>query len=461
MRSLIFSLLLLSLPMMSAAATLDSSHLGVSKLGNDGEIYTLLTGEYASLFPEGSEVNGASSVLALHVEHADGATERLLVPATEGSAPETIVGLLYDRNYATLTALWQHRGTAFGKMLRLAHFDGATWSSVTTLKDPTWAPIVRTETLVTRDRYLIDVENDVPQMTERTILHLVWTADDGGVYDVRYSPIIFLDGTYIGWNETISLRDLLIGEAPDSTPALAREMELALSLSGTRDGQRLQVAFANAVTGDLNVVNIGVLPLELTVLSDAVGEVLVDLRSLYDPEELSILGDVARIEIIGTGLRHKLNKPLVSYVASEIRTEILAIGDEYEGHYDDLVEHLQQLAIQLTTPLVTSELSYLPGLGDSQVLQIDLGDLLGAGQPTQMLDVHVLGSVPAPITGDGPTSIFLSPSADALIVAWEDEEAGRLYWRERLAENWGPVRALNLENLTIEGAHELLHRRVR
>ena len=456
LHALLLGVLLGSLPASGAA-------LSSAVLGNTGELYELVPGTYGELFGDGLEAAEDDPVLALDITHPDRRQERLLVPGTSGPRLESPAVLLHDRQTDNLLVLWQSDELGEGTLLRLTTLRGGQFFDVVEIEDPTLAELRRTQVVLTHDRYQVELENGDKELVSRTILHLAWTASEHGETDVRYTPLIFLNGGYIGWHEVFSLRDLLVGEPLDRPAGMHPDLENALRLETTRDNQRVLAAFANAQTGELSVLDIGVMPLELAMLSDLVREVLGGLEGDFDPRDLVGFAEGARLEIIGTGFRRKLHTELVDYIAVEVGKEIVAVGADLASRgYDVLTEHLRQFVVSLTTPLVTTDISFVPGVGDSQVVEIDVGGLFGEGAiPSQILDLHVVRSVPLPRTGEGMTTIYTSHNGQDLLVVWEDAQRGRYDYVEWLAgaEAWSERHRLRLDDPL--RAHQVLRLRVR
>ncbi|MCP4653809.1 MAG: hypothetical protein GY856_00170 [bacterium] len=464
---------LLSLALLVAAAGAGgavASDLPTAALGSSGEVVELIGGTYGELFPESGEVPPEGDkwevpadheVLALELSWPDQTTERRLLPDTEDAQAESLAALLYDRSTDALVAIWQSEEPSEGALLKLVPVVDGAFSDVVTIEDPTLASIGPSKIVLTRDRYSIRLGEDQRETVNRTILHVTWMAFDGSEIDVRYTPLVFIDGLYCGWNEVFSLRDLLVGEGVDPNRELSDQLLSTLELEVTRGGQRILATFVSPRSGELAVVDIGVLPLELAYLGDEVRDLLLSMADEFVGNDLQSFAGGARLEIIGVGRRHSLNPALVDYVAGEVSDEILAVGAEYSiAEFGDLVSYLRDFTIDVTSPLITSTLNHTRATDNSQVIEIDIGNLLHG--PTQILDLKIRSSRPAPATGEGPTTVYTSEDGEDTLIAWEDPEDGRLYYVESLEEGWSEPRSLLIdEKLTPERAHELLKLRVR
>ncbi len=453
---------LLSLALLVAAAgAVGASDLPTAALGNAGEVYELIGGTYGELFPESDEVAAGHEVLALELSWPDQTTGRWLVPGTEDAPAETAATLLYDRATDALAAVWQSAEPSEGALLKLVTVEADAFSDVVTIEDPTRAAIGPSQIVLTRDRYSIRLGHNQRETVNRTILHVAWMAYGDSEIDVRYTPLVFIDGLYCGWNEVFSLRDLVVGEGVEPDQELAEQLLSTLELDLTHGAQRILATFVSPRSGELAVVDIGVLPLELAYLGDEVRDLLLSMADSFGGDDLQAFAEVARIEIIGVGRRQSLNPALVDYVAGELSDEILTVGAEYSvDEYGELVSYLRDYTIDVTSPLITSTLNYAQGTDHSRVIEIDIGNLLDA--PTQILDLKIRSARPAPATGEGPTTIYTSEDGEDTLIAWEDPGGATLYYVESLEGGWSEPRSLVIDDkLTPERAHELLRRRVR
>jgi len=457
------NLFFLSLYFLAAAAGAggDGSDLPTAALGNSGEVYELIGGAYGELFPESGEVPADHQVLALELRWPDQTMQRWLLPETEDAQAESLMVLLYDRSTDSLVAIWQREEPARGELLNLVTFADDAFSEVVTIEDPTLAAVGPSKIALIRDRYSIRLAEDQRETVERTLLHLAWMADDGSEIDVRYTPLIFIDGLWCGWNEVFSLADLLGDEGVDPDPELSDPLLSTLELDLTHGAQRILTTFVSPRSGELAVVDIGVLPLELAYLGDEVRDLLLAMADAFAGRDLQSFADTARLEIIGVGMRQRLNPALVDYVAHEVSNEILTVGEEYSvDQFVDLVNYLRDFTIDVTSPLITSTLNYTQGTDNSRVIEIDIGNLLD--KPSQILDLKIRSARPAPATGEGPTTIYTSEDGKDTLIVWEDPEQRRLSYVESLEEGWSEPRSLWIdEKLTAERAHELLRLRVR
>ncbi len=444
------------------AGAANARELASSALGNSGELYEIVSGRYEELFPEGDEFTGRNKVLALAVTRGD-TREHHLLPGTGSREAESGTSLFYERARGSLVALWRSGRAGEDELLNVVTFADGSFSEAYEVADPTLAAIAPPRVVITHDRYDIQLSETEWESIERTILHLLWAARDEFGMDVRYSPLIFVEGVYSGWNQVVSLRDTTAGGeellAASPSEALLATLDLAVS----ENGQRVVASFVNNLDEKLRVVEIGVLPLELSYLGEEVREGLSGLAASFATDDLSSFADNGRLEIVGVGRRHRMHPAFVDYVAEEVVQEILVVGGEYTPlSYDELVEHLRAFTLETAAPLVTASTRSTRAANGSTILEVDVGNLpLEATGPPPLIDLRVLRSLAAPEIGDGRTALFASSDGRHVLVSWEDD-GGILGYVETEADGWSEPRSLVLGgSLSAEHAYEVLERRVR
>jgi len=452
---------LLTVLVLAAPAAV-AQELATSVLGNSGELYEVLSGPYEDLFPAGDELPGDHQVVALAVTRS-GKHEQYLLPGTDSLRPEGSASLFYERDRGSLVILWRG-GADAAELLHVVTFADGAFSEAYEIADPTLASVVSPRVVVTRDRYDVELSEGDWESIHRTILHLLWATSDGSGVDVRYSPLIFVEGVYSGWNQVVSLRDVTVD--PKATTAPAGEALLTtLDLHVSESGQGVVAGFANALDGKLRVVEINVLPLELGYLGEEIREGLSSLESSFATQDLSSFADHGRLEVVNTGRRHRMHPALVDYMAEEVAREILIVGSRYTvASFDELVEHLRTFTLETAAPLVSASPSYARAAGGSVILEVDVAALnLAATGPAPLINLRVLRALEPPSIAPRPqgTRLFASSDGRHVLVSWE-EGAGRLGYVENEAGGWSQPRSLVLgDPLSAESAYEVLERRVR
>lgn len=437
-----------------------ASELEIEAVGNGGELYELVAGRYGKLFPGEDEHPARNNVLALSVTWPDGASERLLVPGTGDREGEMEAELLYERAHGSLLVVWQGDLGA-GVLLELTTFSGGEWSRVHAIDSS--SPILgQPRLVVTRDHYDLRISETQWESIDRTALYVAWLAEDPRGVDVRITPLLFVEGFYSGWNQVFSLRDLtalpdFAGPGP-SSQELLRSFDLVVM----NDGQRIEVSFVNALDHQLTVVSVGVLPLELAMMSEELRDGLLGLESSFASQDVETFIDIARHEMVAVGRRLRFHPVFVDFLVTGLGEEIRTIAPAFSlATYGEMVDHLRDHTLRRTAPLTRTGLSSAGAGDESEILEIDVSNLLSPTGPPPILDLRVLFSQPAPATGAGSTRIYAAGDGGSVLVTWEEAE-GRVHYLESRDGGWSETRSLATgEGLSSARAYEILERRIR
>jgi len=257
-----------------------------------GVRYQAVAGPVDELFPKvgaGSSVAGEAIALAIDVTGADGASERLLVPGTEGDQVEIEPALIYEEATSTLFVLWLARSP-----------DQRSHVLLETLNDAGFGDRIS----VTREAMVIERPPTVVltrEGTSRTVVHLAWAAQGrNGVYSY-YSPIVIAAGRYAGWNPIVNLGKL-DAHAPATVAAATAASAIYLA-GGVADGvdtRSVVLASACESTGHLITARSRVLPLSLVAFSDEARNHLIGVGSSWrrSPRELAdeVAGHLEQLE---------------------------------------------------------------------------------------------------------------------------------------------------------------------
>lgn len=453
------------------AAAAVSAQPGDAVLADAGELYRLDAGLYGELFPGASDHAAETPVLALTIDRHDGAPERLLVPGTGDARVERGAVLLHEPGAGAAFALWRSAADEGPIELRFASFDGAEFSEVAAV-ERAGAPAelaAPPQMRVTRDRFDLEIEEQ-RVTSERTVIHLLWQANEDGTRVSYYTPLLLVEGLYVGWNDSIPLTGGFFGapeeraeESAEPAPSLTPQLAAALSLAEAEDAHSIVVAFANPASDRLGAIEIAVLPLELAVLGDEVRAAILGSGVYYDPGDPEPFSDIIRAEIIIIGGRHRLNQAVTGYVADRVGDWILAAEGFSAGDHEALGEAARDYTIDVTGTLYARTLT--DPTDGSDVIEIDLGGLFDSGpQPAQILDVRVRADRPAPPAAAGPTALYPSADGRDLLVVWDEpaEDGGVLRYVESRGGAWTEPRALPYGDALSRGeAHRLLRERIR
>ncbi|MCG8462061.1 MAG: hypothetical protein MI919_37735 [Holophagales bacterium] len=448
-------------------------------LGRDGEVYSLKVAPLEELIPDTGHDQPGNIALALDVTYADGSRGRFVAPGTETWRPESRPVLEVDPITGAALVIWQ-AGTPTGTTsLHFATFAAGSWTSADQLRragEPyffTSPPRV----LLTRDRMDIDLPVEGEGTEEggtttitlgRSVFHVLWIEDESDL--VRYSPLVFVEGLYVGWNEILTLSSAVTLSHEGEPPAPDSGLGLLLDARVIEDGRSLAVTLTESFYQRMAVLRIGVQPMTIETLGD---EVLAHILGAPDPSfpegALEALADELGARLIIIGAKMNLNPAVTDYVAQRIGAWLLENGD---GYADDL-EGLGQAARTQTLELggsVYGRMVMDPSHPGQEIPEIDLMDFLDSNghreELAELVQLQVLSDVEIPQIGPDPR-VFVSSDGRSLLVAWEDSEAASVRFLENHGRGWSEPLALPVaegeegEGLATEAIFELLRAKVR
>lgn len=498
---------LLALTTLPAAA--DSVAFGPA-----GELYRLRQGAAGELFGAAA-ADPAAPALALDTTLADGTVSRIAIPGTDDARSEEKTGLLFDEASKTLILHWFSRGED-GAAFHFASFD-TELSPVGTLQNGADPVLFAADPqlAISRDAFATQVGGNQALIAHRTVLHLAWR--DGATARARYAPVIFVEGQWVGWTETLDLSGLVRAQhdpadfAP-TTGALASH--LALRFDEARHAAALTVA--DGMSGRLAELEIRFQPMSLEQVGERVRNRYFRLSLLYKPSgSLDSGGQNVGFVIVGLGHRGLGADTLTAMVdglqrgiiqmsgiscnpgaePSNVYLGIGGIGKDAilglppspsgEVHHLALLGHDQQ---EMQT-VIGSVGFVIVGLGSvgcpvqgepgtlvqvdqsGQVLHVSLtgrrlaidpanGELFGSsnGQREALAGaaaVWMRNEATAPVSADGPAAVMVGPETGEFVAAWVDGEVVRYRKTERSL--WHEPATIPLsEEMTFENAIGLL-----
>lgn len=458
------SRLLLTAALLGLGGSLASADPREAVLGGDGELYLIETGTYRSLFSEGTAASPDHTVLALDIVRSDKERQRLLVPSTQGPEVERSPYLVFEDSSDSLFLVWETQINVYPR-LNLVSWTEGEWSEVIEVSGNPFTNKGTPRLTVTRDTYRTRDMDGKLVSRNRTVIHLAWWEETAGGIKVLYAPIVLLDGVYLGWNPVYVLNELDMGGVGFGGEVSQRLLETLAIQPGT-DGGSVVVGFANPLTGSLVSLRVGVVPGDLSFLGDEIRAHIVVLGAKYLPDNPVALADAVRAHIVVLGL--SLDPSITAYLADQARAYILDGGSkvapaEIENFADEVRAHIVVLGARLLHGDVHETPS--TAVAKSQVVEIENGPAGegapgGIPEPAHILEFRLVSRWPAPGTGDGPTSLYLSNSGRQALITWEGKEA--LHYRETRGSAWSRVHSLKLdETLDLTRAYQVLQQRVR
>ncbi|MDX1998167.1 MAG: hypothetical protein SF066_10655 [Thermoanaerobaculia bacterium] len=416
-------------------------------LGSEGEIYSVKSGAYGTLFPGQGLSADADAVLAIEIKNAEGNSRRLLVPSTAGPDVEDVAAIFFDDVSNTLFVLWQSRVNAIHSTLNLVRLEGDRWSSVLEISGNPFGFKSAPQISLTRDSFAVVDKNETRQV-ERKVLHLIWREDSATGPQAIYTPVILIDGEYIGWNPVHHLDDL-VGGSP--LPALANPaLAAAARMENGAQGRGVVIAFVNSKNAQVASVAIDILPGEIGFVAEQVRAQLVDLGR----RNLSHLAEAVRAQLVDLGSRVRLHPAVATLLANEAAEKVLAAKPQ---------DSIESIAQAVRAQLVDLGARVMSGRERPESVVMAVAATGQENPLTNLIRIQPAVQVPSPEIGEGTTAMYLSEMGDNLIVAWRDGKT--VSYRESApasSEGWSTVRTVQLdENLTAEQVDEALARRVR
>ncbi len=427
-----------------------------SVLGNSGDVFAVRVASYGDLFPEGADAGAETRLLVLDVTRPDGAIEQRVVPGTVGAQRESASWLLYSKRSGVLNVIWQSRA---GRNLSLytVSLEGGEWSGVDEIYlNPAAA---KPKYVMTQDSFAFESEEGEAQAVERHVLHVFRPRADA-LDAVEYTPIIFLDGRFVGTYEAFLFYHLN-ANANEPPAALLPEF---LQVTANDNQNVVSLVFGSAESGRLTTYQIGNLSLAFSSLGAEVESFA--LTAEVDPDDLSSFAGTMGAHIIGIGHRSRLDSAILGYLAGEVEDWIVGSGTRFaEEEPEILAAELRGLVLELSTSLVFGASASTTKSGS--VLEIDLGHLGGDESGpglTYAMDLRLAAEVPVPETGGEELSLFTSESGASFVAFWTDQRDTLWFVESRFGddETWSQPQSLVLgEQLSLEQARPLLRQRIR
>jgi hypothetical protein len=424
-------------------------------LGSAGEIYLTRVGSYGVLFPKGNAYPASNVVLTLEVSRPGQAPDRILVPGTEGADIESASLAVYEEDSKTLFLVWQSNFSGINRLVLRSFKDGSFGPPIEVAAGTFQAPMSAPQAVVTRDEFFVPTANGTTATVHRTLLHLVWWQENGAENQVLYAPIILIEGIATQAHSVLALNDLdRSADNPAAAAEILPQLYQAPRIQTGRNDHSVVVSFANERNGQLAVLDITVLPGEISFIADKIRAHIIDIGR-RNPSAQTI-ADKIRAHIIDIG---RLNPGVVSFLSNDVYQHILSRGEPYvaAGNYTGLADDVSAYATRSATNLLENgRLGEAPDTTDILRLADDETDELGAPR----LQVRRVFSRPAPRTATAPNTIFSSKDGKAVLVAWDT--ASQVRYRESSPEGWSEVLAIQITpELTREQAYNFLEQRLR
>lgn len=454
-------------PTFSAAADPPAPRPVATALGDEGQLYEVIPGTFAQLFPEDGTQTGDTPVLALDVVAPDGSRERFLLPGSEGPEVDTTPSVVFEDSSSRLYAAWESKRTPTVSRLLLTSFGDGGWSEpieisgdVSPLKD-------EPRILITRDRFSLHDESGERTTRSRTAIHVVWREEGAEGSGLFYTPVIIEAGRYLGWNPVVPVAGLE-PEAAESDPGTeVVELLRAPELAAGQDVHSAVLGYLSPTSGRLLIVEARLLPGEIGFLGDDIRADIIEIGA-RDPGKVEALAERCRADIIEIG--HRLNGGVVRHFAERARSSLLVLPDsEPDRPITAVADDIRADIIEIGADLFGG-----PGIQRRQSKLLEIAPEQGAAEPpggtgpatTHLVLLRLVSDRPAPPLDGIPAKIFVSEDGERALVGWAHQ--GKVYYTESSAEPgpggeaWAPVKHMTLtERLGIPEAVAILESRVR
>lgn len=444
------------------AASSAGAVAGDAALGNDGDLYIAQAGLYGELFPDGAATVPENPVLAIEVVRDGQPSKRLLVPESAGPETERSPIVTFEPDSRTAYVLWESQTEPTVSALFLAGLGPDGWSEaieisgdVEPLKGP---PRVQ----ATVDHFILPAEDGGRTRHTRTVLHVLWWEKADTATKVFYAPVILEDGLYIGWNAVLALNDLVAGDPREEAAHLPDSLLRTIQLMPGRDIQSSVIAFTDASSGRLVVLESRLLPSELGRIADELRAQIIHIgRSGSGDDSPSSIRRKLRAQIIHIG--RDMNPGVVAYFADQV----IQAYDELEEQHPELPENL--LAEKLRAQIIhigsrlLVDVERRSGAVGEGVVAITASDAEGNDATlTHLVLVERIASLPTPPVDDGPLEMFLSE--DGRQVLFSGERKGMVLYTELLdgdEPGWSVPKRLSVgDDFDAERVEQVLLNRV-
>ena len=449
------TLLLLALALAIPAAT--RAAVPASALGANGEVYRAVTGSYGDLFPGGQAAQAGAPVLALDVIGAN-EVQRFMAPGTSSDDIETSVAVVFERTSATLYLVWTTNYNLVHSRISVIGYHEGTWGEPIEIVSDPFSLKGSPRIAVTRDTLVSRSADGETATHERTILHALWWEEGGLGERILYSPLILVDGVFVGEKPLIALDTFDEADDLDARTHVQRELALAPALDEGDSPSRLVASFAVPRTGRLTVVELEPVPLELAALADSARRQIVDAAARACGGDTTVrLGDSARAHIVVVG-RNDLHTSVIRHVAGVTSDALDRVGlADACADPETLAAQAEDLVVESAMDALRNGLLKKAAAARAHIVVVGRHDPGGA---LHKIRVQKTAERPAPQTAPTETYVFASRDGRRSLVAWRDSH-GVAFVESGTDAGWSDTTLLRTDELLdFDEALAILRRRV-
>jgi hypothetical protein len=424
-------------------------------LSSQGDIYLAQLGTCRELFARCAPGTERNRVLALDVVRSTSNTERHLVPTSLGPEVEATPALLIEDATQSVFVVWESRLSGSSSRINLVSFRNGAWGEATEITGAI-APLKGTPHLaLTRDHYTTAGSGGQGVVHARSTLHIVWWEKTGYGEQVFYTPIVLVDGNYLGANHVYNLSLFDPSPIASDPVRVAPSLAHAVRIEPGRDAHSVVIGFVNPQTQRLLTFEVRVVIGELSELGDLIQLSILASGDLYRSNP-NALADRIRSHIVELGFR--LHPALVSYLAQQIPAAVPGLATTYRDNLPALADRIRSHIVELGTRSFgnTGVAENDPDRGGVLVLPSPNGNDI-----SHAIWLRLVAQLPLPIVPqDAQVNLMLASNARKLAVTWKSDAS--FYYRESDETEWTVARHLDLGNvITLEVAHRLVYQRLR
>jgi len=412
-------------------------------VGAEGEVYSIHQGAYGELFPGVGLVPEENSVLALEIARQTEPSELILVPGTESADEEDSASLLFEDDTETLFVLWQTKKNLIHSWLNLSGYSEGTWTEVAEITGNPFGWKSSPQLEISRDSFHTEEPDGTLRTWKRTVAHLIWWEESLAGPEVFYSPVVLIDGSYIGWNPVYKLEDLVAATAGPAPREINLPLAEATKVEAGKDRQSVVVGFVHKGTGEVISLSIDTIPGELSYVADKIRNQIIDVGRTLFPDQPSALADKVRNQIIDVGLRCGMHPAIATYAADQAQASVAAASPRVP--IESLADDIRNQIIDVGARLPERGIGHEAAISKIQVVEVErpaTGGSAANGSPTNLIRVIRAATRATPETGTTENHLYLSPSGEDALVAWSED--GQIFYRESRGEGWSTVRRLGI-----------------
>lgn len=445
--------LLLGLLLLALGASLAQAQRQMT-LGGHGEIYQVSSGRYGDLFPTAPASEADNVVLAVDVTRPNQPVQRLLMPGTDDSAADLSPFILYESTLDSVFVVWESTDYSHSRMNLIRLDSTGVFSETIPLVTEFWTQKSSPRVAVTTDTFQVPDGSGGWITHRRTIVHTLWWENSGNGDRTVYSPVVLIDGNFLGWNPLYVLDDLAGNAGPGVTMAATPDLAHSPSIGPGRDNQSAIASFLNSHSGQLVALELSLVSQPLTLLASSLNDFILQNGTDTSPTGLQQLGDESRAHVIEVGA-HWFNTTALNAIADAAQAAILSASSASQNGLQNIASGARAHVIEVGVALGDRPSGVNSAALSSAWANIGIGPNADPAGAVVVLRMRGVAQHTAPQTPPGKTTILSSCTGTDAVVTWE--APGQLVYVESQADTWSAPRVLTLANgLDLDHAYQIV-----